>query len=157
MEGECNDNLLNVVLLVAGALVCVFTAFLLIITAGFGADPVPDFRSRHPSYNPEKEGRNIKGACSTCWDIYNLFHASVELERSVRDFLRRAEAWAVTRQSRKQNSRSDASEERNKGEPPVSSGNCGGSRDRVVVVGPAYSFLNHQEIPTSLLWFQTKV
>lgn len=36
---------INVVLLIAGALVCVFTVFLLIMTAGFGADPVHDYRS----------------------------------------------------------------------------------------------------------------
>ena len=35
----------NVILLIAGALVCLFTVFLLIMTAGFGADPVHDFRS----------------------------------------------------------------------------------------------------------------
>lgn len=35
----------NIILLIAGALVCLFTVFLLIMTAGFGADPVHDFRS----------------------------------------------------------------------------------------------------------------
>jgi DMSO/TMAO reductase YedYZ heme-binding membrane subunit len=35
----------NIILLVAGALVCLFTNFLLIMTAGFGADPVHDYRS----------------------------------------------------------------------------------------------------------------
>jgi hypothetical protein len=35
----------NIVLLIAGALVCLFTIFLLIMTAGFGADPVHDYRS----------------------------------------------------------------------------------------------------------------
>jgi hypothetical protein len=35
----------NIVLLAAGALVCMFNTFLLIMTAGFGADPVHDFRS----------------------------------------------------------------------------------------------------------------
>jgi hypothetical protein len=35
----------NIVLLVAGALVCVFIAFLTIGTAGFATDPVHDFRS----------------------------------------------------------------------------------------------------------------
>jgi hypothetical protein len=36
---------INVVLLIAGALVCLFTVFLLIMTAGFGADPIHDYRS----------------------------------------------------------------------------------------------------------------
>src|SRR5271154_5126444 len=35
----------NVLLLVAGTLVCFFNIFLLIMTAGFGADAVHDFRS----------------------------------------------------------------------------------------------------------------
>jgi len=35
----------NVLLLVAGALVCLFTTFLLVMTAGFGADPVHDLKS----------------------------------------------------------------------------------------------------------------
>jgi hypothetical protein len=35
----------NIVLMIAEALLCVFTSFLLIMTAGFGADPVHDFRS----------------------------------------------------------------------------------------------------------------
>ena len=35
----------NVVLLVAGTVICLFTTFLLIMTGGFGADPVHDFES----------------------------------------------------------------------------------------------------------------
>jgi hypothetical protein len=35
----------NIVLLVAGALVCIFIVFLAIMTAGFATDPVHDFRS----------------------------------------------------------------------------------------------------------------
>jgi hypothetical protein len=110
-----------------------------------------------PATIPRRKAETSREPAQPVGIFATCFTQRVELERSVRDFLRRAEAWAVTQQPRKQNSRSDASEECNKGEPPVSSGNCGDSRDRVVVVGPAYSFLNHQEIPTSLLWFQTKI
>ncbi|MGF7180203.1 uncharacterized membrane protein YhaH (DUF805 family) [Tunturiibacter psychrotolerans] len=35
----------NVVLLIVGTLVCLFITFLLIMTGGFGADPVHDFQS----------------------------------------------------------------------------------------------------------------
>jgi hypothetical protein len=35
----------NIVLLVAGTLVCIFIAFLAVMTAGFATDPVHDFRS----------------------------------------------------------------------------------------------------------------
>jgi hypothetical protein len=35
----------NIILLIAGAVVCLFNTFLLIMTAGFGADPVRDYKS----------------------------------------------------------------------------------------------------------------
>lgn len=38
-------TLANIVLLCVGALVCTFTTFMLLMTAGFGAEPVHDFRS----------------------------------------------------------------------------------------------------------------
>jgi hypothetical protein len=35
----------NTLLLIAGGLVCLFTTFLAVMTAGFGADPAHDFKS----------------------------------------------------------------------------------------------------------------
>jgi hypothetical protein len=35
----------NIALLLVGAVVCLFTGFMAVMTAGFGADPVHDFRS----------------------------------------------------------------------------------------------------------------
>lgn len=36
--------------------------------------------NRHPRYNPEKDGRaGIRGACSCCFSLYDLYQAPVSL------------------------------------------------------------------------------
>jgi len=61
--------------------------------------------SRHPRYNPEKDGRaGIKGGCSTCFVLLDLHDARHKLDTAVREFTRRAGPWTrprVTRTSRK--------------------------------------------------------
>lgn len=51
--------------------------------------------SRHPRYNPEKDGRaGIRGACSCCFSLYDLYQARVALDAAQREFIRRATPWA---------------------------------------------------------------
>jgi len=51
--------------------------------------------SRHPRYNPEKDGRaGIRGGCSTCFSFYDLHHARLALDAAQREFVRRASPWA---------------------------------------------------------------
>jgi hypothetical protein len=58
--------------------------------------------SRHPRYNPEKDGRaGIKGACSCCFSLYDLYQARVALETAQREFIRRAAPWARQREPRR--------------------------------------------------------
>lgn len=58
--------------------------------------------SRHPRFNPEKEGRNgIKGACSGCYDLLKLHESRIALDAAVREFVRRAGPWARPRGTRK--------------------------------------------------------
>lgn len=58
--------------------------------------------SRHPRYNPEKEGRaGIKGGCSTCYSLYDLLESRRKLDAAVHEFVRRAGPWARPRGSRK--------------------------------------------------------
>ena len=39
--------------------------------------------SRHPRYNPEKDGRaGIRGGCSTCFSLYDLHQARLALDVS---------------------------------------------------------------------------
>ena len=46
---------------------------------------------RHPRYNPEREGRGgIKGGCSTCFSLFDLYQARLSLDAAHREFLRRA-------------------------------------------------------------------
>ena len=54
--------------------------------------------SRHPRYNPEKDGRaGIRGGCSTCFSLYDLHQARLALDAAQRDFVRRAGPWARRR------------------------------------------------------------
>lgn len=56
---------------------------------------------RHPRYNPERDGREaIRGACSTCFNLYDLYTARIDLDRAIRDFLRRSGPWARAREPR---------------------------------------------------------
>ncbi len=57
---------------------------------------------RHPRYNPEKDGRgSIKGACSTCYSLYDLHAARLALDAAVHQFVRRAGPWARPREGRR--------------------------------------------------------
>ena len=58
--------------------------------------------SRHPRYNPEKDGRaGIRGGCSTCFSIYDLHQARLALDAAQREFIRRAGPWARRRERRR--------------------------------------------------------
>ena len=57
--------------------------------------------SRHPRYNPEKDGRaGIRGGCSTCFSLYDLHQARLALDAAQREFVRRAGPWARRREPR---------------------------------------------------------
>lgn len=57
--------------------------------------------SRHPRYNPEKDGRaGIRGGCSTCFSLYDLHQARLALDVAQREFVRRAAPWERRRESR---------------------------------------------------------
>jgi hypothetical protein len=57
--------------------------------------------SRHPRYNPEKDGRaGIRGACSCCFSLYDLYQARVALDAAQREFTRRAAPWMRPRNTR---------------------------------------------------------
>jgi hypothetical protein len=50
---------------------------------------------RHPRYNPERDGRDgIKGGCSACFSLYDLYQARLTLDAAHREFLRKAIPWA---------------------------------------------------------------
>jgi hypothetical protein len=50
--------------------------------------------TRHPRYNPEKDGRaGIRGACPCCFSLYDLFQARIALDAAQREFVRRAAPW----------------------------------------------------------------
>jgi hypothetical protein len=55
---------------------------------------------RHPRYNPEREGRGIKGGCSTCFSLFDLHEARLSLDAAHREFLRRALPWTRIHLSR---------------------------------------------------------
>ena len=56
---------------------------------------------RHPRYNRERDGRGgIRGGCSTCFSLFDLFHARQSLDAAQREFLRRAAPWFHVRQTR---------------------------------------------------------
>lgn len=48
---------------------------------------------RHPRYNPERDGRGIKGGCSTCFSLYDLHQARLMLDCAHREFLKKAIPW----------------------------------------------------------------
>ena len=57
--------------------------------------------SRHPRYNPEREGRGgIKGGCSGCFALFDLYQSRLALEAAVQKFQRLAAPWARPRQPR---------------------------------------------------------
>ena len=57
--------------------------------------------SCHPRYNPEKDGRaGIRGACSSCFSLYDLYQARTALDAAQREFLRRAAPWTRPRERR---------------------------------------------------------
>lgn len=65
--------------------------------------------SRHPRYNPEKDGRaGIRGACSCCFSLYDLYQARVALDAAQREFIRRAAPWVRPREPRRATTTSDA-------------------------------------------------
>ncbi len=69
---------------------------------------------RHPRYNPEREGRGgIKGGCSTCFSLFDLYQARLSLDAAHREFLRRAVPWTRIRLPRAE------SRSANPGEPPM--------------------------------------
>jgi len=58
--------------------------------------------SRHPRYNPEKDGRaGIRGGCSCCFSLYDLYQARMALDAAQREFIRRAAPWVRSRQPRR--------------------------------------------------------
>lgn len=62
--------------------------------------------NRHPRYNPEREGRGeIKGGCSTCYSLFDLYQARLSLDAAHREFLRRALPWTRVRRSALSHSR----------------------------------------------------
>ena len=49
---------------------------------------------RHPRYNPERDGRaGIKGGCSTCFSLCDLYQARLALDSAHHEFLRKAIPW----------------------------------------------------------------
>jgi hypothetical protein len=65
--------------------------------------------SRHPRYNPEKDGRaGIRGACSCCFSLYDLYQARVALDAAQREFIRRAAPWNRAREPRRSKAKSEA-------------------------------------------------
>lgn len=78
--------------------------------------------SRHPRYNPEKDGRaGIRGACSCCFSLYDLHQARIALDAAQREFIRRAAPWARPREPRRKRA-TDTPEDRKSphSEPNVS-------------------------------------
>jgi hypothetical protein len=58
--------------------------------------------SRHPRYNPDKDGRaGIRGGCSFCFSLYDLYQARMALDAAQREFLRRAAPWIRYRETRR--------------------------------------------------------
>lgn len=84
--------------------------------------------NRHPRYNPEEDGRaGIRGACSCCFSLYDLYQARVALDAAQREFIRRAAPWARSREPRRKRATGTAEEPR----PPQSE--SGVSTDRVAI------------------------
>ena len=71
--------------------------------------------NRHPRYNPEKDGRaGIRGACSCCFSLYDLYQARVALDAAQREFIRRAAPWTRPRERRRTIAASEAEKYRQK-------------------------------------------
>ena len=67
--------------------------------------------SRHARYNPEKDGRaGIKGGCSGCFALFDLYQSRLALEAAVHKFQRMAAPWAQPRQPRVQKNTPPASD-----------------------------------------------
>jgi hypothetical protein len=65
--------------------------------------------SRHPRYNPEKDGRaGIRGGCSCCFSLFDLYQARMALDAAQREFIRRATPWTRPRERRRTNTASEA-------------------------------------------------
>jgi hypothetical protein len=57
--------------------------------------------SRHPRYNPEKQGRGaIVGGCSGCFALFDLMQSRNQLDAAVREFERLAAPWYPPRKPR---------------------------------------------------------
>jgi hypothetical protein len=55
----------------------------------------------HPRYNPVRDGREgIKGGCTTCWQLFDLFQARIRLDTAIHEFVRRAVPWTPPRSVR---------------------------------------------------------
>jgi hypothetical protein len=64
---------------------------------------------RHTRYNPEKDGRaGIRGGCSCCFSLYDLYQARIALDTAQREFIRRATPWTHPRLPRRLKSASEA-------------------------------------------------
>jgi hypothetical protein len=64
--------------------------------------------NRHPRYNPKKDGRaGIRGACSCCFSLYDLYQARIALDAAQREFIRRAAPWTRRREPRHKRTTSD--------------------------------------------------
>lgn len=60
--------------------------------------------NRHPRFNPEKDGRaGIRGACSCCFSLYDLYQARLALDAAQCEFIRGAAPWAQSREPRLKN------------------------------------------------------
>ena len=50
--------------------------------------------SRHPKYNPEKDGKaGLQDRCATCYALLELHEARLMLDDAIRHFERRAAPW----------------------------------------------------------------
>ena len=80
--------------------------------------------SRHPRYNPEKDGRaGIRGACSCCFSLYDLYQSRIALDAAQREFIRRAAPWARSREPRRKRTTDTPEEPKSPdSEPGVSAG-----------------------------------
>ena len=66
---------------------------------------------RHTRYNPEIDGRGgIRGACSACFDIYELYQARLKLEAAAREFSQRAAPWIKPKKQRSKHTTAGSSE-----------------------------------------------
>lgn len=54
-------------------------------------------------YDPERDGRGgIRGGCSTCFALFDLYQARLSLDIAHREFLRRAIPWTNVRARQKE-------------------------------------------------------